>query len=346
MFPCAPPISKPTENFRTKMFGTLESSTKNNSLSSFLQETPLNRYQRTNKSISEDKNRVSGRSFLPFQENEWEGKNQSFQALETFLSSIDFSSTYIQFENQVSPPVNTKESPCFIRKLHKSRDFKSEEKSSNLSVISNSFHMVHANRRLQFSNYKDVKTLDAIPEIQSSEVEDFDFKYKRSRGKSVDSVQREKGVYRRKAEAGMFRKKNRINEIERIIEEAEELSSHRGIVEEERIKKNECNLKKDSDDSEEEWRCTSSSLSIYSKLSKENSTRKNRSKESQDIDQEILDFIKKRILKKGDFSNQSTKTRDFTRESFSQELAKMKDVIENALVLYQDPANFNLVDSP
>jgi len=345
MFPCAPPVSKPSENFRTKRFGVLESATKCHSLSSFLQETPMNKYQKMN--IYREQIQNNGRNFLPFQENEWEGNNHPIKALETFLSSIDFSSTYIQFENQVTPPMNTKESPCFIRKLHRGRDFKSEEKTSDFNKRLNSSQKVCPNRRLQFSNSKGAKILDAIPEIQNKEVEDYECKYRRTRGKSVDSVMKEKGMYRRRVEAGMFRKKSRINEIERIIEEAaEELSSQRGEFEEERIKKSHSDIKKDSDDSEEEeWRCTSSSLSIYSKLSKENLSNKDLQREPQKIDQEILDFIKSRILKKGGLVK-SNKSQDLTRESFSQELTKIKNVIENALVMCQESPDFNLVDSP
>jgi len=149
--------------------------------------------------------------------------------------------------------------------------------------------------------------------------------------------------YRRKVEPGMFMKRKKMTSIENIIEEVEEISTYRGRREE--GEENNSRIKQDFDDDSEEWRCTSSSSFIVSKLSRNNSRVEDYNKANL-LDKELFDFIKKRLSRK-ESRVPGNQDKEVVRESFSQELLKMKDAIENALILcHESSKDFIINASP
>jgi len=195
--------------------------------------------------------------------------------------------------------------------------------------------------KLEFSNLKELpSSLDAIPEATDFEIEELNICVRRERGSSVDSGM--KGLanrYRRKVEPGMFMKRKKMTSIENIIEEVEEISTYRGRDE------NNSRIKQDFDDDSEEWRCTSSSSFIVSKLSRNNSRVEDYNKGNL-LDKELFDFIKKRLSRK-ESRVPGKQDKEIVRESFSQELLKMKDAIENALILcHESSKDFIINASP
>jgi len=251
--------------------------------------------------------------------------------LESFLSQINFSpAPMLNKEKEIPSPGNIKESPIFIRRVNNSSSSKSKRIVGSLDTLPET---PKGKRKflgkLEFSNKKDVPaSLDSIPEDNDFEIEEITVRVKRERGASVDSGMKTlPTVYRRKVEPGMFRMKKKMNNnVVNVIEEVEEVSTYRGRRDD--GDENNSRIKQDFDDDSEEWRCTSSSSFIISKLSRDTSRIQDYKKEN--LDKEILDFVKRRVAKKERLMGRQDK--EIVRESFSQELLKMKDAIENALI--------------
>lgn len=337
IFPSAPSLSKPVTDFRTKMFGPLDSRhtpLKNKSMCTFLNDTPSLQLDRTNNSfVRRSHNKKSrGRTLTPSQDPRRSLQANSFRVLDNFLSQINFSpAAILNQEKEIPSPGNTKESPIFIRRVNNSSSSKSKKigggSLDNLPDTPNGKGKFLG--KLEFSNKKEVPaSLDAIPEDKDFEIEEIAVRVKRERGTSVDSGMKVlPTVYRRRVEPGMFRMKKKMNNnVVNVIEEVEEVSTYRGKRDD--GDQNNSRTRQDFDDDSEEWRCTSSSSFIISKLSRNTSRIEDYKKEN--LDKEILDFVKRRLSKKERLLGRQD--REIVRESFSQELLKMKDAIENALI--------------
>ena len=352
ILPTAPSLSKPTTDFRTKMFGSLESRQtplKNKSMCTFSNDTPSNLLGRTSDSffIRRSHNGKSrGRTLTPTQGVSKSLQTNSFRVLESFLSQINFSpATILNKGKEIPSPADIKESPIFIRRVNNSSSSKSKKIVGSLDNLPDT---PKGKRKflgkLEFSNKKDMPTsLDAIPEDNDFEIEEITVRVKRERGTSVDSgIKTLPTVYRRKVEPGMFRRKKKMNNnVVNVIEEVEEVSTYRGKRDD--GDQNNSRIKQDFDDDSEEWRCTSSSSFIISKLSRNNSRVEDYKKEN--LDKEILDFVKRRVAKKERLLGRQDQ--EIVRESFSQELLKMKDAIENALMrCHESSKDFIINASP
>jgi len=349
IFPSAPHISKPNTDFRTKMFGPLDTRNtplKNKSMYSFPNDTPSSKQNRANNSFfvrrSHDK-LPRARTLTPTYEARRSLQTTSFKLLDNFLSQINFSPATILKDKEIPSPCNIKESPVFIRKITKSSSSKSKKVVSSLDNLPDTPPQAKRQTigKLEFSNLKELpSSLDAIPEATDFEIEELNICVRRERGSSVDSGM--KGLanrYRRKVEPGMFMKRKKMTSIENIIEEVEEISTYRGRDE------NNSRIKQDFDDDSEEWRCTSSSSFIVSKLSRNNSRVEDYNKGNL-LDKELFDFIKKRLSRK-ESRVPGKQDKEIVRESFSQELLKMKDAIENALILcHESSKDFIINASP
>lgn len=350
IFPSAPNLSKPSTDFRTKMFGPLDTRhtpLKNKSMCTFPNDTTSSiKFDRVNNSFfvrHSHTKKSRGRTLTPSQDTRKSLQTNSFQVLESFLSQINFSPAAILKEKEMPSPCNIKESPIFIRRVNKSSSSKSKNIVSSLDNLPDTPNgKGQFIGKLEFSNKKEVPaSLDAIPEAKDFEIEEV--YVKRERGTSVDSGM--KGVttiYRRKVEPGMFRMKKKMNNnIVNVIEEVEEVSTYRGKRDD--GDQNNSRIRQDFDDDSEEWRCTSSSSFIISKLSRNTSRIEDHNKGN--LDKEILDFVKRRLSKKERLLGRQDK--EVVRESFSQELLRMKDAIENALIrCHESSKDFIINASP
>jgi len=317
---------------------------------SFNNDTPSLQPERVSSSFfvrrSHDK-KARGRTLTPSQDARRSLQTTSFKLLDSFLSQINFSPAAILQEKEIPSPSQNKESPVFIQKIPQSSSSKSKRVVSSLDNLPDTPNEKRKTiGRLEFSNKKELpSSLDAIPEATDFELEELNLCVRRERGSSVDSGM--KGLaanrYRRRAEPGMFMKRKKMTSIENIIEEVEEISTYRGRKEE--GDENNSRIRQDfDDDSEEEWRCTSSSSFIISKLSRNTSRIEDYNKGN--LDKELFDFIKKRMARK-DSRALGRQDKEVARESFSQELLKMKDAIENALIrCHESSKDFIINASP
>lgn len=343
ILPSAPHLSKPHENFRIKKFGNSDikvTPSSQDHLSSIVQTTPPNKPKQFDRSSSMYHRRTRGASCSQTFRTVPQ-KKPSKKSFESFLSSIDFGLISNQKSSEKPTPQTTEKSPYFIRKNYTSNGIRSEDKTRMNSMLDSSAEDVKPNYRLNFSHSKEGKRLDTKPETCRPK-EQVPF-IRRSRGRSFDSVIKPSKRYQNKMDSERISKMWQIENINRIIaEDPDEGSSQRGGRDGEyRIQKIQ---KGDEVDSDEEWRFIPSRSGLYSNKSDESPSLKEYEREVSQIDQEIVEFIRMSIARKGILLGRLKAHKGTERSSFSEELMKMKKFIENALILCNETNGLNLND--
>jgi len=343
MFPCAPNLSKPHENFRSKKFecsDRKQTPSKNNYSTSFSQETPPMIQKRIGRTFLTDQRLDPRRriqdEITPIKSVQIAPRKGSLQSFEKILSSIDFVSGSKVNGREIPLPHMPKESLCFVRRsAKKDAGIRSEEKATGLSsTLDTSNEDSKINSKLQCSHYKEPRLPEPRSEISSFEVDGFEVPFRRRRFASVDLVLKKRKVSRSRRENDKT-KNYQVLSLNRIIQEdSEEGSTQRGGRD-----RDIDDFVTGNDDTEKEWRF------VLSGSDRDAKVREEYENEMKNIDREIVEFIRMGIARKGLLMNKLKFQNRTVDKTMSDELTRMKMFIDNAVSSYYD-SNSNVSNTP